>query len=77
MSNCDANLIPNFQFQIPNCLAAGLIDDEALWLEMLAARNDVAHSYDEAIALKIITACKEKFIALFEALKETLADNWS
>ena len=62
---------------IKQAFAAGLIDDEQLWLEMLAARNDVAHSYNEAVALKIIAACKEKFIALFESLKETLADNWS
>ena len=46
-------------------------------LEMLTARNDVAHSYNEEVALEIINAAQKKFIALFEALKTEIDTNWS
>ena len=36
---------------IKQAYAAGMIDDENLWLEVLAARNNVAHSYNEEVAL--------------------------
>lgn len=62
---------------IKQAFAAGIIDDETLWLEALTARNDVAHSYNEEIALEIIKASQEKFIAMFETLKEEIDKNWS
>lgn len=62
---------------IKQAFAAGMIDDEELWLQMLAARNDVAHSYNEEVALEIIDAAQKNFIALFEALKSELVTNWS
>ena len=62
---------------IKQAFAAGMIDDEKLWLEALVARNDVTHSYNEEIALEIIRASQEKFIAMFEALKEEIDKNWS
>lgn len=62
---------------IKQAFAAGMIDDEELWLDMLTARNDVAHSYNEEVALEIIDAAQKKFIALFEALKSELETNWS
>jgi nucleotidyltransferase substrate binding protein (TIGR01987 family) len=62
---------------IKQAFAAGIIDDETLWLEALTARNDVSHSYNEEIALEIIKASQEKFIAMFEALKEEIDKNWS
>lgn len=62
---------------IKQAFAAGMIDDEDLWLEMLTARNDVAHSYNEEVALEIINAAQKKFIALFEALKTEIDTNWS
>lgn len=62
---------------IKQAFATGIIDDETLWLEALTARNDVAHSYNEEIALEIIKASQEKFIAMFEALKEEIDKNWS
>ena len=62
---------------IKQAFAAGMIDDEELWLEMLAARNDVAHSYNEEVALRIIDAAQKKFIALFEALRAEIETNWS
>ena len=62
---------------IKQAYAAGMIADEELWLEMLEARNDVAHSYNEEVALEIIDAAQKNFIALFEALKAEIDANWS
>lgn len=55
---------------------AGMIDDDALWLQVLQARNDVTHSYNEDIAMRIITDCKEKYLPLFEKLQATMEKNW-
>lgn len=40
---------------------AGMIDDETSWLQVLRDRNDVTHFYNEDIARRIITDCKEKY----------------
>ena len=55
---------------------AEMIQDEALWLKALLARNNVAHSYNEAIALDIIKDSKLSFIAMFEALEAELLTRW-
>lgn len=55
---------------------AGMIDDEQLWLEALQARNNVAHSYNEEIALEIIGDSKERFIGMFEALQREIQEDW-
>ena len=55
---------------------ANLLADEQLWLDALQARNNVAHSYNEQIALGIIADSKSKFIAMFEALKREIEENW-
>ncbi len=53
-----------------------MIDDEPLWLAALQARNNVAHSYNEAIALSIIRESREKYIGMFEKLQKELQENW-
>lgn len=55
---------------------AGMIHDEDIWLDALAARNNVAHSYNEAIALDIISSTKDRYYKMFEDLKETLEKEW-
>lgn len=55
---------------------AGMIYDEELWLEALLSRNNVAHSYNEGIALSIVNNAKEKYLDMFKKLKEELAANW-
>lgn len=55
---------------------AGMINKQEEWLKMLASRNDVAHSYNEEIALEIIAAVKGEYISLFDDLRDELLENW-
>lgn len=55
---------------------AGMIQDEELWLDALASRNNVAHSYNEAIALDIILQTKERYFCMFEKLVEIIEKEW-
>ena len=54
---------------------AGMIDDEELWVEALAARNNVSHAYNEGIATKIVSETKAKYIDMFVALEEKVKSN--
>lgn len=56
--------------------SAGMIQDEVKWLAMLVSRNDVAHSYDEEIALALVRRVKEEYIDLLDALKVELETHW-
>lgn len=51
----------------------GVIDDEQLWLEAIATRNNVAHAYNSAIALQIVREAKAKYYDMFCRLDEVLA----
>ena len=55
---------------------AGMIQDEELWLDALASRNNVAHSYNEAIAMDIISQTKERYFGMFEKLVEIVEKEW-
>ena len=55
---------------------AGMIQDEELWLDALASRNNVAHSYNEAIAMDIISQTKERYFCMFEKLVEIIEKEW-
>ena len=55
---------------------AGMISEETLWLQALKDRNDVTHSYNELIALRIIQDCREKYLGLFERLQKTIQETW-
>lgn len=55
---------------------AGMIDDEAIWLQALQDRNDVPHSYNENIALRIIHDCKTNYLPIFIKLQATMEKNW-
>lgn len=55
---------------------AGMIDDEQLWLDALVSRNNVAHAYNEAIALDIINQTKNKYYDMFIQLSKTIEQNW-
>ncbi len=51
---------------------AGLIHDEHLWLDALVSRNNVAHSYNKAIALDIVRNTKERYYDMFQTLKKDM-----
>ena len=56
--------------------AAGMISAENLWVEALQARNNVSHTYNEDIALGIISDTKAKFVEMFKNLKAEIENNW-
>lgn len=56
--------------------SAGMIQDEAGWLELLDQRNEAAHSYDDAAAQAIIEKTKETYLGLFETLENEFKENW-
>ena len=53
-----------------------MIQNETAWLEALQARNNVAHSYNEAIALAIIDGAKATYYDMFYELKNEIDKNW-
>lgn len=55
---------------------ATMIKDEALWLSALQERNNVAHSYNQNIALGIVGKAKEEFYEMFCDLKKEIDTNW-
>lgn len=61
---------------IKTAYAARMINDEEAWLKAMVARNNVAHSYNEDIALGIIRETKEIYVDMFKALKEEVEKNW-
>ena len=61
---------------IKTAFQAGMIDDEETWLMALAARNNVAHSYNEDIALSIVRETKDIYTGMFKKLKETIEKDW-
>lgn len=55
---------------------AGMIKDEEIWLAALATRNNVAHAYNQAVALDIVSQTKTVYYQMFCNLKEELDANW-
>ncbi len=61
---------------IKTAYQAGMINDETAWLNALAARNNVTHSYNEDIALSIIDDTKRLFMKMFAQLKDETEHKW-
>lgn len=61
---------------IKTAFQAGMIDEEEKWLMALSARNNVAHSYNEDIALSIVKETKEIYTEMFGKLKDTVEKDW-
>lgn len=55
---------------------AGMIKDEALWLDALQCRNNVAHAYNRAIAEDIVKQARERYYSMFVDLKKEIDENW-
>ena len=51
----------------------GLLSDGNLWIEMLDSRNETAHTYNEATALKVSENIKKKYYPLLDELDRQLA----
>ena len=52
----------------------GLVDNGALWLDMIKSRNLSSHTYHEAITRNIINAITDEYYAAFCQLNKTLND---
>lgn len=55
---------------------AGMIKDEEIWLRALIARNNVAHAYNQKVALDIVQQTKEEYYRMFCELKEEIEEKW-
>ena len=53
-----------------------MISDEELWLDALVSRNNVAHAYNQAIAMDIIRQTKEKYYDMFIQLEKKKEQDW-
>ena len=53
-----------------------MINNEEVWLEALVSRNNVAHAYNEDIAMNIISQTKGKYYDMFLQLSQTIEQNW-
>ena len=53
-----------------------MISDEELWLDALVSRNNVAHAYNQAIAMDIIRQNKEKYYDMFIQLQKKIEQYW-
>lgn len=56
--------------------SAGMINDEEIWLKALQSRNNVAHAYNEDIALDIVRTAREDYLDIFRKLEAEIRDNW-
>ena len=72
------NLNDIFSYKEPygNVEIAGMISDEELWLDALVSRNNVAHAYNQAIAMDIIRQTKEKYYDMFIQLEKKIEQDW-
>lgn len=61
---------------IKTAYSAGMIHDSTAWLNALSARNNVAHSYNENIAVGIIKETKEAYLDMFKELKNSVESDW-
>ena len=53
-----------------------MIKDEDMWLDALKCRNNVAHAYNQVIAIDIVRQAKERFYDMFCDLRKEIENNW-
>ncbi len=70
----DATGLP--RMVLKTAYGAGMIENEEVWLDALVSRNNVAHAYNEAIAMDIINRTKNEYYNMFVKLDETIEKNW-
>ena len=54
----------------------GMIADEKVWLDILATRNLLTHTYNEEEANMAIERIKNRYILAFVQLKEEIEQHW-
>ena len=47
----------------------GLLENGAVWMDIVQSRNLTSHTYDEAIAARIAAAICDTYLAEFDALR--------
>ena len=57
---------------IKQAFSTKLIEDGALWIEMLDKRNQLTHTYNEEQAMNAVYIIKEKYFSLLEQVYNTL-----
>lgn len=55
---------------IQNAFKQGIIEDGEAWINMMLARNSLAHLYDEEESRKVYKKIKEEYIILLQDIKE-------
>ena len=58
---------------LKTAFSAGIIEDGEEWIEMMEARNSLSHMYSFEMSRKIYNDIKNKYIVLFDKLKEKLS----
>ena len=62
------------KFVLKQAFAAGILDQEAEWLQLLDARNQTSHIYDEATAASVFESIRTIYSPLIKDLIQKLAD---
>lgn len=65
-----ANKIGSPRENIQQAFKQGIIDDGDIWIEIMLARNELSHLYDENISRKIYENIKKKYVHEFKKLKQ-------
>lgn len=55
---------------IQNGFKQGIIEDGEAWINMMLARNSLAHLYDEEESRKVYKKIKEEYVVLLKDMKE-------
>ena len=61
---------------LKTAFAAGLIAEEALWLEALASRNNASHAYNQNVALQMIEKTKNVYYQMFVEFRQIAETSW-
>jgi nucleotidyltransferase substrate binding protein (TIGR01987 family) len=59
---------------IKQAFQIGLIEDGHVWIDALTSRNLTSHTYDEAIAKKLVNDIRERFYPALKAIYEKLLE---
>lgn len=57
---------------IKQAFQMGLIEDGHVWLDALSSRNLTSHTYDEAVAEKLVNEIKQKYYPAIQSIYEKL-----